>query len=523
MSQTSSQQRGWLESRACYLACALSMFANGTMNAFPVFSTKLLAAGLDTSQIVITGVIIQMGYGLSSILFAAFYARTYTRLSLAGVDRAANIFACSLVLGSLALLIGLLANAEAVGEPVNGAALSFLFLVWGSGLGLSAFHSLSLVNFIFVANKAQRRMAIASMTFSLGIGSVVYTLLYQFVLNSISLINNMVVLLVSYVLITGFRLVYMQRGRFEAVPVLSELPALVPADEEGRGSAESTTTLELGDLGSNSAESHHQGAHGDDLLHSTASPPASDQIVAEAAPTVWSYLQSRIVWLLSVSTFFGFGVGATFLSSVGSLAASLEESEAEIDALTFSLTLSLLCMMLVARLATTIVYAHLNWPYVLAVWNVALFVGILVFTASPTMAGAYASACLVGLGFGGISSVPAVVATSNFPGSAQYYSVNVAVTAILMSLGPFIIGYMQTVIEEKSRIRLGSGFENLNTFIYFLVGSFFSTVCAVMLGYEIRKDYLLEMSVLRADPTHDNEVLEMQTRSNPRSLEIAQI
>ncbi|GBG30969.1 Hypothetical Protein FCC1311_071902 [Hondaea fermentalgiana] len=488
------------------------------MYAFPVLSTKLLAAGLDNSQIVITGVLIQVGYNLSSILFAAFYVRTYTRISLAGVDRAANIFACSLILGSLAMLIGLLASAEAAGEPVNGPAVSLLFLAWGVGLGLSAFHSLSLVNFIFVADKAQRRMGVASMTASLGIGSVVYTLLYQFALNYISLIHNMIVLLTSYVLLTGFRLVYMERGRFEAVPVLNEIPALLPTDdEESRGVVLGDNELEIEDLTLSEVSSAR-----DARADRPGTLPVSSPVVAETAPTMWSYVQSRIVWLMSVSTFFGYGVGATFLSSIGSMAASLVGGGAEVDALTFHLTLSLLCMMLVARLATTVVYAHLNWPYVLAVWNVLLFVGILVFTANPTLTGAYASACLVGLGFGGTSSVPSVVATSNFPGSVQYYSVNIAVASTMMSLGPFIIGYMQTVIEEKSRIRLGAGFENLNTFIYFLAGSFFSTVCASMLGYEIRKEYLFEMSVMRAANVQ-NQVVEPQTRSGPRSLEIVQI
>ncbi|GBG30971.1 Hypothetical Protein FCC1311_071922 [Hondaea fermentalgiana] len=479
---------------ACYLTCALAMFANGTNFAYPVLSTKLLAAGLDTSQIVITGVLIQMGYGLSSILFAAFYSRTYKRVSLAGVDRASNILACSLVLISLAILSGLLTHAEASGEPVSGPIVSLLFMIWGTGLGLTAFHSLSLVNFIFAANKAQRRVGVASMTASLGIGSVVYTLLYQFVLNYISLVDNITVLLVTYGVITAFRLIFMQRGHFQ--PVGSD-----GASHGGVVSvAKDTQTRETNERLSNLVRDVD--AH----TAMTAVPVSIPVEAAETAPTMWSYLKSRIVWYLSIASFFGFGVGGTYLSSVGSLAASLVDGEAEIDALTFRLTLALLCLVLVGRLVTTFVYAHANWPYMLAVWTASQFVGNLVFTASPTLAGAYASACLVGLGFGGISSVPPVVATSNFPGSVQYYSVNVAVASILMSVGPFIIGYVQTVLEEQPRIRLGGDFENANTFVYFLACSFVSAFCAGMLGNEIRKENSASTSDATTVPTPSREL-----------------
>lgn len=537
------ENQGWAKSRACYVTCATTSATNGIMYAFPMLTPKLLNAGLSSSEVVIAGVLIQLGFGLVAFPFGHVYSNSVFSLGPAAMDRAMNILACSLMIVCLLIMIAATARAEETGDAVNAQLLSFAFMMMGCALGLSQFHSLSLVNFIFAADKAQRRMAVASMAFALGIGAVIYTLIYHYALIYLSLMYNFVVLLGGYLVLTGFRIKYMVRGRFEEPPSL-ELPQLPSILRSGSTSSASSTTSRLSSVfpGDSLANQSHQ-AHTVSAAAATASAhsPAesistsfaydesnsgdssgreehntegynvnsstrSRPIVASAqrAPTFHDYVSSRIVWLTSVSTFFGFGVGSTYLSSLGNLAGTLVEGEVQVELVTYYLTLAFLCFIILSRLITTIIYAHLNWPYVMTVWNVLLFVGILVYTAKPTLIGAYMSASLVGLGFGGLSSSPAVICTSNFPGSIAYYGMNLAVTTTVMRVGPFLIGYLETVIYEKSSLAgfNDEDFENFSTFIYFLCGSFVSTACSFLLGREIQKDHLADLVEVSEGDTH---------------------
>lgn len=505
------------------------MMMNGIMYAFPMLTSKLQDAGFDSSQVVIAGVLIQLGYGLVSYPFGRFYSSSRLQLSSAAKDRVVSAFACSLVLVSFIIMIGTVAPTEASSErKVNGPVLSFAFLVWGSGLGLSTFHSLSLVNFIFAADKSQRRMGVASMTFALGVGSVLYTLLYHYLLTKLSLMYNFVALFAAYAILTATRLVYMVRGRFEAVPMIEmpEVPTLMRTMSSN--AVVRPHVREEGEVGARmhplrvSTKDSFQSKEALDL---TATPPshpsamtAQEQAtvpsgssastisqgqgearaVASQAPTLYDYLYSRVVWLTSVSIFFGYGVGSAYLSSLGNLASDLNEEEAE--TVTYYLTLAFLCLIILSRLITTVIYAHMNWPHVLTLWNITLFAGVVVYLSKPTLLGAYLSSALVGLGYGGISSVPAVIATTNFPGASAYYSINLSVVAMVMSLGPFLIGYTETVIYAKSSLAgfHADGAENFGSFIYFLCASCVSTISSYFLGREINKEYKLEQAALLA-------------------------
>mmetsp|Transcript_22785 Transcript_22785/g.44773 ORF Transcript_22785/g.44773 Transcript_22785/m.44773 type:complete len:600 (+) Transcript_22785:213-2012(+) len=536
---TEASTTGWLESRACFAVCGMTMFVNGIMYAFPMLTPKLLAEGVSSSQIVLAGVMIQLGYNSVCYPFGLIYPSNLCNLSPLGMDRACNAFALSLVIISTLLMVGLAHEAEVHNTDINGKVLCFAFLLWGSGLGLSSFHSLSLINFIFAADKRQRRMGVASMTFSLGIGAVVYTLMYHYVFSLTTLTYNFVILLGLYAILGGFRFKYMARGRFESVPVLElpvelpELSSVIPTSGSGavvlpndvsttpqqqRQEQEQRLTQNEGGITSIELAERRSSSIMDVAMPVTTTAmqtpvqplpttPPPNANISSTPPKFKDYVTSPIVWYTVVSTFFGFGVGSTYLSSLGNLAATLVSTDEAADTVTYNLTLCFLCFVILARLITTIIYAHMNWPYVMALWNLLVFVGVLVYMTTPNLLGAYFSAAVVGFGFGGVSSVPAVIATTNFPGSIAYYGLNLSVAASVMAIGPFLIGYMETIIHEKSSLAgfRDRDFDYMSSFVYFLCGSFVSTACSVLLGYEIHKDYKLEMSTMRA--------AEMQTQA----------
>lgn len=495
---------------------------NGIQYAFPMLTPKLQLAGFNSAQVVITGVLIQLGYGLISYPFGRFYSSTALNLSPAWMDRVVNAFACFLVLTSIAIMIGVVAPTDLHEDvTVNGGALSFAFFLWGAGLGISSFHSLSLVSYIFATNKSRRRMAVASMAFAIGVGSVGYTLLFHYVFTRLSLTYNFVILIGAYAVLTALRLMYMERGRFDPLSDDDkEAPML-----SSPSNASSQSEVQAGSVVLPREESPDPAV--------TSSPDSSSTPASVTAPTATSlapklmdYLKSKVVWLTSISTFFGFGVGSAYLSSLGNLATSLVDGADAIDDVTYNLTLSFLCLVILARLTTTIIYAYLNWPHVMTLWNATLFLGIIVYLSAPTLVGAYCSAALVGLGFGGVSSAPSVIASTNFPGSVAYYSINLSVAVTVMSFGPTLIGSIETVVYEKSSLAgfNDDDFEYLASFIYFLCASFVSTAASVFLGLQIRKDYKLEIASLQ---TLEAELPQMISETNcekesarPRSIDI---
>mmetsp|Transcript_22190 Transcript_22190/g.43630 ORF Transcript_22190/g.43630 Transcript_22190/m.43630 type:complete len:584 (-) Transcript_22190:346-2097(-) len=538
--------QGWLESRACYLACALTSGMVGLMYAFPMFTSKFQDAGFDRSQIILAGVCIQLGFGLVSFPFGHFYSSSFLNLSTVGMDRAITALSSSIIAGGLLLMIVILSSMQdesgstSTGSSSNwsgpgisgGDALTFAFTVWGSGLGLSQYHSLSIVNFIFASDRSQRRMGVASMGFSAALGAVFYTLLYHNFFDEFSLTANIGLLLAAYIVLAAFRIKYMVRGRFEAVPVL-DLPSILPSDSSRSSTYPqgeyldqsepptiaapeiSDTDGRLRDMATGSDGIHsstdvseEQGPDSAPSL-SSANPDLSSRNHLNGSqdasgldtsvysgisthppgPTIQDYIFNRIVWLTFISTMFGFGVGVTFLNSIGTLAYTLVEDkdDAEVDTVIFRCTLAFLSMVVFSRLVVTFVYAQLNWAYVIAIWNVFLFTGVIMYVAKPSLGNAYLSASLVGFGYGGLCSSPTVLVTSNFPGHVSSYSMNLALTATVMRVGPFLVGYLETIIYETSVLsELNDA--DMSSFFYFACGSMISTVSSLLLGREIAKE-----------------------------------
>jgi len=503
-----------------------------------MLTPKLQAAGLESSDVVIAGVMLQLGYGLISYPFAKFYMSNFRNLSPSEMDRLVSVISAIIVCAGLGLLIGTVVHADNADETVSMPLVCIGFLLWSAGLGISFYQSMTITNYLFASDKAKRRKATAFQSFSLGIGSCLFVVLFYYGMTPLTLTNNYIVILGIYIACAAFRIKYMVRDRFEEIPSLElpvpdiPVPSMVPGSivlpSEGIKSTSQQQNQYQEDLGSNLLHDTQAGAAGSTSIdlhqnslggtledfssesharvgssiapeipsRSSTPPPA---YATERRPTRKEYWTSPVVWLTSVSAFFAYGIGSIFLNSLGNLAGDLVDDDMA-DAVTFDLTMTFLALIILSRLVSTIIYAHFNWPHVNTLWNALLFAGIVIYVAWPTLPGAYLACCFVGFGFGGIVSCMAVISTANFPGGVADGSVNLSIAFTVTSPGPFLLGLIETAIYEKSSLTDFNVDEikSKGTYIYFLCATLFSTACSVALGIYLKRAFKLEQETLRA-------------------------
>ncbi|GBG30968.1 Hypothetical Protein FCC1311_071892 [Hondaea fermentalgiana] len=495
---------------AAYCACTMTCAYNGVVYAFPMLSVKLKAQGLSSDNVVIAGLMLQLGYGLVSYPFARFYMnkRLLGKYSPAQMDRIASIISAAMTLVASGIMIGAAAHASENDVPLSMPLFCIGFALWSAGLGVSFYQSMTIANYIFARDKALRRKAVAFNAFALGVGSLLWVVLFYYAMSKISLVNTLVTMTVMYAAAALFRIKYMVRGRFVTMPPEPSDPAPVRAPATaGVVVHDASTVVEMtsisGSVGANGASIAEDEP---EKLSTVLPPPRPEEIpkvVATPRPRRIDYWSSPVVWFTSVSGFFAYGIGSVALNSLGNTAA-LFVPEDEVDATTFSLSITFLVWIIMSRIVTTLIYAHLNWPHVNTMWNLLLFVGMVVYTAYPTLPGAYLMACLVGFGFGGIISTLAVISTSSFPGGIADNSMNLSIAFTITSFGPFLMGLIKNAIFAKAT---ESGlntenFSNLSTYIFFVSTTFFSTACSMALGYHLKKAFKLEKQTMRAAALH---------------------
>lgn len=486
---------------ATYFGCVITCTYNGIAYAFPMLTTKFQDLGLSSSNVVVAGVLIQLGFGLISYPFAAFYTSGFMNLGPLAMDRLVNVASTIIVCIGLGMLTRASAQAEKNGEPISVALVCIGCLLWSSGLGISFYQSLTIANEIFADRAATRRQAVAFLSFSVGLGSLFFVVLFYYAINPLSLLDNFGVIWGIFAFCAFYRMIYMVRRRAPE-PALKVVEPSLPDTEVGK------RTFENNDIGS-STHDEDQADADPKLVKSKAEakeadPRYSNVVDGEVGDddtsdtdsgntqrrvTFYEYFTSPIVWLLSVSAFLSYGVGAIFLNSLGTLAGYFEEDEDQIDKLTFQFTVTLLCAIILSRFSTTVIYTYVNWSHLNSMWNFILLTGLIIYIAYPVVAGAFIGTALVGLGFGGVLSCLAVLATTSFPGGVIDGSMNLAIGFSVSSLGPILLSLIAIAIYKHSPLNDEDVVEikSPSTYIYFLSLVAFAFVCSVALGFILKR------------------------------------
>jgi len=524
--------RGAFESHACYLACILTCAFNGIIYAFPIFTPKLQEAGLQGTDIVMVGVMLQLGYAVISYPFAKFYNGNVLNLSPFALDRFVSAACTLLVCIAFCVLISGLIYSDQHHVPLSLTLTCTGHFLWSIGMGVSFFQSTTIVNFLFARDKGLRRKAVSIMSVGKAIASCLFAAMLYCTLPSFSLVNVYVVLFAIYILISTVRIRYMVRDRFDEIPTLHIPGESIVSDSLALATSASSSSaavvmdnseLEERDRLTDDAEDVSSGVivnndlEGNTLDYSpqqsrpieleretnddedetslSGTAQALDQLIRTISrrPTRLDYLKDPVVWLTTVSGFFAFGIGAIYLYSLGNLAEEIVDAYS-VSQTTFSLTMTFLGLVLFARVLVFIIYAHFKWAHINTIWNVFLFAGLIIYVAYPTLTGAYVATGLVGFGFGGIMTCTSVISTTSFPGGVADSAINLAVAFSLMNLGPFVLLLLMTVIYAKSPLTNFNEAEikSISTYIYFLSVTFFSTACSAALGVYLNKSFKLE-------------------------------
>mmetsp|Transcript_25604 Transcript_25604/g.81480 ORF Transcript_25604/g.81480 Transcript_25604/m.81480 type:complete len:506 (-) Transcript_25604:106-1623(-) len=423
----------------CFWACMATCASNGALYMSPMFTEKLIGdVGFTSANVVIFGVLLALGHGSLTYPFSRFY--NHLRTSPATTDRLATVITSAFIISSTGVL------AIVLRQPQPSAALvATLFLVWGIGLGWSFFHAMCLTNFLFADDNAKRRRAVASMSFAMGGGSLLFPIGFHFITSSLSLADNFAILTLLYAAIGAGRWRFMYRARF--APLSDDEPAIVS---------------------------------------STAIPTASNPIppvTRVARLGARDYLRNSIVWFTLISSFFAHGVGSTYNSAIGNFANDLDVTD--VEKATFAMSMAFVSSSLTARITNTVLYTLWDWPFVMVLWQCFLICGIVIYCSTQTALAAFVASVFVGLSHGGVSACLHVVASTCFPGTTADTGFNLALAFTLLSVSPPLLGYIQTVVYKAASLAaFGNG--TLATFFFFLGAAIISTASGLMLGVKLK-------------------------------------
>lgn len=510
------------DQHASYIACALTCAYNGIVYAFPMLTTKLQGAGLSSSNVVIAGVMLQLGYGLISYPFAKFYTRRFFNLGLAATDRLISIVSAIIVCIGLAMLLGAASVSASTNEPISMALVCIGCLCWSSGMGISFYQGMTIANITFAKNKALRRKAVAFLSFSIGIGSCFFVALFYYAMTPLTLLDNVVVIWAIYAGCAVFRIIFMVR---------KEVPQAIPASQAVKDSEPVHGSVPKVGL---SDKKDPENTNISDTEARAGSSIAPEVIVPQEIPpeerraTRKDYFTSPIVWLLSVSAVLAYGIGSIFLNSLGNLAGYFVDDEDMMDKLTFQLSMTFLAMIILARFLTTLIYSYVNWPHVSTLWNCTVLAGMVIYVAFQSLAGAFLAAALIGFGFGGIVSCMAVVSSVSFPGGVADGSMNLAIAFSVTSPGPILLGLIGTAIYNASSLNEAGVVEikSVSTYIYYLCVLSFGTFCAVLLGCYLNRALKLETAILENEKvlkdTQADNLSEKATQGDEQVIHVAQ-
>jgi len=410
----------------------------------PLYTIQWKEWGLTSGQLTLLGVASQAGIGLGQYPCYLLYKWTSTNFKLQKADRIQGVFTSGCVIASTAG-VGLVLI---YGNASNFPLLVVLMLVYGMGTGATFTHAINVANFNLVKAPGMKRQAIGLMSFSFGWGGLTYALMYYYVVSLFGLSVNFFLLAFVTLLALLPRYLYIVRSK-EAIP-----------------------EVELSEI------------HGSSQI-----VPTEERSAFRVVPlTIHDYLLNSIVWLSSITSAFGIGIGASFLAGIGNMSASVTDYEPEY--LTFQLTMVFLGVQTGARLATAVVYASYNNPFILAFWQVLQVMGIGCFLFKSNIVTLYASTVLVACGFGGIwAAFPVMVAVS-WPGIPQVdYMRSISLAYFFCGSGTIIVVFIQNAL-----LQIGSWSElnpnmYLSAFIYYFISAAFCTALSVYLGLRVSRLY----------------------------------
>lgn len=370
---------------------------------------------VSASEVVILGILNQAGVGITQLPLTLLmdWAQRSGRYSNEWLDAFMNVFASILfsmaMLGTgtiLYLAVGMNALELKANRTLHMALLGLLFVIWGQAVGASYNSASSIVNYNHQDNDSERRKRIAIVSLCVGLGGVMFVIVYYFALDALELHVTFFGLAVWYVVIGCIRLRWMKRDK--------EVLAVIPVDAELAAAAEVK--------------------------------PTSQQ-------SLCTLLRNVIVLLTITNVFIGLGTAGSILSSISLMAHELEENAEHANTLTFYLMLTFLLAQTMSRLINAVIYAYTNWPYVSAVWQNACVLGMAIFLTVPNTTGAYVSAVLVGASFGGFHSGFPVIAATSFPGYQKIdYPQSLGVCMFISALGLIVIGQIAKVVYETSSL-----------------------------------------------------------------------
>eukprot|EP01084_Bolivina_argentea_P252861 424579_1 len=433
----------------------LTNICNGLLYTYPNYSKDIEhTLGLSQSQIVIVGVASHLGIGIVQFPLGYLYRSSWlTEKGLKFVDRFVITITITLLIVST---LGIYLFAR-FGSPSNATtnfvALTILFILFGSGVGGSFGHSCWCNNYNFQKSK-YKKTVIVTMSFTFGFGAFLFSLLYPYTFNKLSLADIFLIHFVLYASIGVFRVIILVRH-----PTITINPI---------------TSVQYTQTGDSHLNAHDDSA--EDLK----------------APIKFQYVfKSVIAWLLFISTFFGIGIGGTFISMVADV---VESIQGENDpTLTSRISMVFLGTQAMARLISAILVKYTLESLLLSFHLIEFIFCLYISISSLNVTSAYVISIATGWCFGGIWSLFPAVVSDYFPGGHHNFGPNLGLTIYAPAFGVLIVGIIETKIFEAQNGSNGcksitdeNNYCFKYVFIAFTAFSAFSSCLAMSLLYVMK-------------------------------------
>mmetsp|Transcript_2730 Transcript_2730/g.5266 ORF Transcript_2730/g.5266 Transcript_2730/m.5266 type:complete len:465 (-) Transcript_2730:431-1825(-) len=402
----------------------LSLAVNGNFYMMPQYTLRFKEEyGLSESDIVVLVVLSQAGLGVLQYphhLLSEWLIRSY---------QAKHVDIILTLVSGVLLVVSNLLLATCT-SLYSFPFLSVVFFLNSVGTGLCFALVLNVANFNFFAQNAGswvRRVAVAELSISLGLGGCLFSIFYEYVLRHLNLAATFYVITASQAITLLLRILFLRKDFSKRDYEMD--PEQTNADKVAALEEESSSEPEYEQEGENEPKIEQQ------------------QVVVERErkPVLISaYARSSIVWLTSLCTAFGLAIGGVWLGSLGNLATYLHQ-----PGNTFTLTLTFLIAQTLGRVFTALIYVGGDNPYVMTLWQIFNLLGFTVpFVWGVTFPVLYIATVLMGLSFGGIWGAAPVIAASNFPGGAHEFMRGLAILYMAITLIMIAAGFIQDVLID---------------------------------------------------------------------------
>lgn len=336
-------------------------FFNGFLYLFPCYSKHLQEIGIDAKHILILGVASHAGLGIIQYPMGLLYKSRYLHSYIASRDLLCSILCIIMqVLSCFGIaIIGHKKNKRFT-NTTNFILLLVCFIFYGAGVGGSFGHTIWVTSHNFREDPQRRSWLVASMSMCFGIGACIFTLGYHSFLEDWNLFSLFILQSVLIIVVGFIRMGWMVK--------LDE----ISIDVNDKKMQKVTTVIKNENLPGNNSS-----------LSSLVYNPQLDP-----RPGGMAHLfRSKTFWLTFVATFFGIGIGGSFMSGfndqVENILKNTEKSTQKENA-QFSvqqITLTFLVCQSMGRVVSTLIF---YWKAVqvtdlFCIWQIFNVVGLIMY------------------------------------------------------------------------------------------------------------------------------------------------